>query len=139
MKLIGEVAFSGAHLSFFVLFVFPKAIVKIGGIQFGDSYSWWVPGDYDSITDMPVSEKRFDFPDSLKCYYSRRTYGYSSFSVSIKDIFKSDTVTVGEKWAQVRKSVDRPPGMLTEDHHHTVHGERQVCDSSHLRPKPLHL
>ena len=46
---------------------------------------------------MPVSEKRFDFPDSLKCYYSRRTYGYSSFSVSIKDIFKSDTVTVGEK------------------------------------------
>ena len=23
--------------------------------------------------------------------------------------------------AQVRKSVDSPPGMLTEDHHHTVH------------------
>ena len=42
-------------------------------------------------------------------------------------------------WAQVRKSVDSPPGMLTEDHHHTVHEERQVCYSSHLRPKPLHL
>lgn len=41
--------------------------------------------------------------------------------------------------AQVRKSVDGPPGMLTEDHHHTVHEERQVCYSSHLRPKPLHL
>ena len=41
--------------------------------------------------------------------------------------------------AQVRKSVDSPPGMLTEDHHHTVHEERQVCYSSHLRPKPLHL
>ena len=27
--------------------------------------------------------------------------------------------------AQVRKSVDSPPGMLTEDHHHTVHEERQ--------------
>ena len=26
--------------------------------------------------------------------------------------------------AQVRKSVDSPPGMLTEDHHHTVHEER---------------
>ena len=41
--------------------------------------------------------------------------------------------------AQVRKSVDGPPGMLTEDHHHTVHEERQVCYSSHLRPKSLHL
>ena len=41
--------------------------------------------------------------------------------------------------AQVRKSVDSPPDMLTEDHHHTVHEERQVCYSSHLRPKPLHL
>ena len=44
-----------------------------------------------------------------------------------------------EKRAQVRKSVDSPPGMLTEDHHHTVHEERQVCYSSHLRPKSLHL
>ena len=44
-----------------------------------------------------------------------------------------------ENWAQVRKSVDGPPGMLTEDHHHTVHEERQVCYSSHLRPKSLHL
>ena len=41
--------------------------------------------------------------------------------------------------AQVRKSVDGPSGMLTEDHHHTVHEERQVCYSSHLRPKSLHL
>ena len=41
--------------------------------------------------------------------------------------------------AQVRKSVDSPPGILTEDHHHTVHEESQVCYSSHLRPKSLHL
>ena len=41
--------------------------------------------------------------------------------------------------AQVRKSVDSPAGMLTEDHHHTVHEESQVCYSSHLRPKSLHL
>ena len=46
---------------------------------------------------------------------------------------------VQEESAQVRKSVDGPPGMLTEDHHHTVHEERQVCYSSHLRPKSLHL
>lgn len=97
LKFIGEIAFSGEKLSFHEPLVFPKAIVKIGGIQFSDSYSWWVPGYYDSITDMPVSEKRFDFPDSLKCYYSRRTYTYNNSSVSIKDIFKSDTITVGEK------------------------------------------
>ena len=41
--------------------------------------------------------------------------------------------------AQVRKSVDSPPGMLTEDHHHTVTEERQVCSSSHLRPNSLTL
>lgn len=98
LKFIGSIAFSGEKISFHEPLVFPKMIVKIGGIQFSqysDSYSWWVPGYYDFITDMPVSEKRFDFPDSLKCYYSRRTY--DNFSVSIKDIFKSDTITVGEK------------------------------------------
>ena len=41
--------------------------------------------------------------------------------------------------AQVRKSVDSPPGMLTEDHHHTAHEESQVCYHSHLRPNSLHL
>ena len=46
---------------------------------------------------------------------------------------------LGNFMAQVRKSVDSPPGMLTEDHHHTVHEESQVCYSSHLRPKSLHL
>ena len=53
-------------------------------------------------------------------------------------IYHCVTIAV-EKTAQVRKSVDSPPGMLTEDHHHTVHEERQVCYSSHLRPKSLHL
>ena len=41
--------------------------------------------------------------------------------------------------AQVQKSVDRSPGMLTEDHHHTVHEERQVCNSSYLSTESLHL
>lgn len=98
LKFIGSIAFSGEKISFHEPLVFPKMIVKIGGIQFSqywNSYSWWVRGYYDFITDMPVSEKRFDFPDSLKCYYSRRTY--DNFSVSIKDTFKSDTITVGEK------------------------------------------
>ena len=46
---------------------------------------------------------------------------------------------VADFLAQVRKSVDSRAGMLTEDHHHTVHEESQVCYSSHLRPKSLHL
>lgn len=97
LKFIGKIAFSGEKLSFHEPLVFPKAIVKIGGLQFSNSYSWWVPSYYyDSMTDMPVSEKRFDFPDSLKCYYSRRTYSYYSYT-SVNDIFKSDTITVGEK------------------------------------------
>lgn len=105
LKFIESIAFSGEKLSFHEPLVFPKMIVKIGGIQFSqysDSYSWWEPNyQYpDRMTDMPVSEKRFDFPDSLKCYYSRRKYysplgGYSY--TSVKDIFKSDTITVGEK------------------------------------------
>ena len=41
--------------------------------------------------------------------------------------------------AQVQKSVDSPPGMLTKDHHHTVHEERQVCNSSYLSTESLHL
>ena len=102
LKFIGKMAFSGDKLSFHEPLVFPKAIVKIGGIQFSDSSSWW-DSYYQSsswMTDMPVSEKRFDFPDSLKCYYSRRTYSNSLGGISyisIKDIFKSDTITVGEK------------------------------------------
>ena len=55
-------------------------------------------------------------------------------------VFVPVTSRNGEKiTAQVRKSVDSPPGILTEDHHHTVHEESQVCYSSHLRPKSLHL
>lgn len=102
LKFIGSNAFRGEKISFHEPLVFPKAIVKIGGIQISDSYSWWEPNNQypTRMTDMPVSEKRFDFPDSLKCYYSRRTYysylgGYSY--TSVKDIFKSDTITVGEK------------------------------------------
>ena len=76
-----------------------------------------------------------------------------SYKIVIKNISNRVICTTGEVYfhfdndvrkiqqisAQVRKSVDGPPGMLTEDHHHTVHEERQVCYSSHLRPKPLHL
>ena len=56
-----------------------------------------------------------------------------------QEVVSRSDVETEEKSAQVRKSVDSPPGMLTEDHHHTVHEERQVCYSSHLRPKSLHL
>ena len=59
--------------------------------------------------------------------------------IFVKVIFVIFDFENEKKVAQVRKSVDSPPGMLTEDHHHTVHEERQVCYSSHLRPKSLHL
>ena len=59
----------------------------------------------------------------------KELYSFKNIKASENEIFS----------AQVRKSVDSPPGMLTEDHHHTVHEERQVCYSSHLRPKSLHL
>ena len=58
---------------------------------------------------------------------------FNRVKAAVKEVFGTENV------AQVRKSVDSPPGMLTEDHHHTVHEERQVCYSSHLRPKSLHL
>ena len=60
-------------------------------------------------------------------------------NITEKDITETLDFDKEEVLAQVRKSVDSPPGMLTEDHHHTVHEERQVCYSSHLRPKSLHL
>ena len=73
-------------------------------------------------------EGLFDYLNEFtKVVYLPRTEGISS------------TMLRAETTAQVRKSVDSPPGMLTEDHHHTVHEERQVCYSSHLRPKSLHL
>ena len=63
----------------------------------------------------------------------------TSWESSLIRFQKIDCWNYSENLAQVRKSVDSPPGMLTEDHHHTVHEERQVCYSSHLRPKSLHL
>ena len=57
----------------------------------------------------------------------------------VKDIINILGNVVGEDMAQVRKSVDSPPGMLPEDPHHTVHEESQVRYSSHLRTKSLHL
>ena len=59
--------------------------------------------------------------------------------LSLGTVGCSDKEETRANEAQVRKSVDSPPGMLTEDHHHTVHEESQVCYSSHLRPKSLHL
>ena len=74
---------------------------------------------YAIAFDMVISD--------LQKYYGEP---YNKAYYEIKELLKK---------AQVRKSVDSPPGMLTEDHHHTVHEESQVCYSSHLRPKSLHL
>ena len=63
----------------------------------------------------------------------------NSTDYNLEKMAQDSIINIDDLPAQVRKSVDSPPGMLTEDHHHTVHEERQVCYSSHLRPKSLHL
>ena len=92
--------------------------------------------------DNEEAEKIFTFLEDQMNNFSAQFSGmcrkviYSIFASSWATIFASKDKDFR---AQVRKSVDSPPGMLTEDHHHTVHEERQVCYSSHLRPKSLHL
>lgn len=79
-------------------FTFPNGVVKIGiplngQYNYGDWYSWCYLGNqYNNV--FPISKDRFDFPDSLKVYYSRGEAFVNSRSF---DVFTSDTITVGEK------------------------------------------
>ena len=101
-----------------------------------------------------AAKKLYEMFDKSNSYLSEELSKFLSDEQDLKRFytyvkeFNEQNMTVTEEqftyireeiWAQVRKSVDSPPGMLTEDHHHTVHEERQVCYSSHLRPKSLHL
>lgn len=99
LKFIGNNAFYGKKLSFHEPLVFPKSLKKIGGTKLEEEQvqSFWrddADNDYRSLI-VPISKSRFDFPDSLKCYYSQASRGYVSYFT--RDIFKSDTITVGEK------------------------------------------
>lgn len=99
LKFIGNNAFYGKKLSFHEPLVFPKSLKKIGGTKLEEEQvqSFWrddADNDYRSLI-VPISKSRFDFPDSLKCYYSQASGGYVSYFT--RDIFKSDTITVGEK------------------------------------------
>lgn len=79
-------------------FTFPNGVVKIGipldgQYNYGGRYSWCYLGNqYNNV--FPISKDRFDFPDSLKVYYSRGEANVNSRSF---DVFTSDTITVGEK------------------------------------------
>lgn len=79
-------------------FTFPNGVVKIGiplngQYNYGSCYSWCYLGNqYNNV--FPISKDRFDFPDSLKVYYSRGEANVNSRSF---DVFTSDTITVGEK------------------------------------------
>ena len=92
-------------------------------------------------------QRGYNYVDSGFCVWADWKQEMSSFlhasNNDLLDLSETDINDiiqfVWNQSAQVRKSVDGPPGMLTEDHHHTVHEERQVCYSSHLRPKSLHL
>ena len=76
----------------------------------------------------------------MEVFYYKTNEGLIAMGWDVVQIGLRHNLPVHDPFAaQVRKAVDSPPGMLTEDHHHTVHEERQVCYSSHLRPKSLHL
>lgn len=99
LKFIGDNAFCGKELSFHEPLVFPKSLKKIGGTKLEEKQvqSFWRDGADNCYATLivPISKSRFDFPDSLKCYYSQSYRGYVSYFT--RDIFKSDTITVGEK------------------------------------------
>lgn len=59
-------------------------------------YSWFPCYPYNSFNTFLISKSRFDFPDSLKVYYSRR-YPQTWSLDQACDIFTSDTITVNEK------------------------------------------
>ena len=86
---------------------------------------------------MKTAKKHISYKSILINYLETKDKAYLEEYPEFEDFTKYLKPT--EIKAQVRKSVDSPPDMLTEDHHHTVHEERQVCYSSHLRPKSLHL
>ena len=93
------------------------------------------------IGNEPSSSRGYSYP-GIRHPHHTDTYDYDSEILHRRNLINRKIIeeaTAHIKEAQVRKSVDSPPGMLTEDHHHTVHEERQVCYSSHLRPKSLHL
>ena len=102
LKFIGNEAFYGKELSFHEPLVFPKSLKKIGGIKLEEEHgqSFWSPDGYHNREYIvPISKSRFDFPDSLKCYYSQiyRSSISGIMHYYTGDIFKSDTITVSEK------------------------------------------
>ena len=99
------------------------------------AYTYTIDPAISGLT-VDGSKLTFTTPSATRTY----TVKVNADAATIGDVNYGDVYDKpAEISAQVRKSVDSPPGMLTEDHHHTVHEERQVCYSSHLRPKSLHL
>ena len=102
LKVIENNAFYGssyASCSISDSLIFPKEMTQIG--YTGETtdrtgYSWFPCYPYNSFNTFLISKSRFDFPDSLKVYYSRR-YPQTWSLDQACDIFTSDTITVNEK------------------------------------------
>lgn len=98
LRVLAYDAFYSASIKLPESFTFPNGVVKIGiplngQYNYGGCYSWCYLGNqYNNV--FPISKDRFDFPDSLKVYYSRGEANVNSRSF---DVFTSDTITVGEK------------------------------------------
>lgn len=132
LKVIEPRAFSGNYI-FDEPFVFPKGIIRLGSNTienpFGSRHSWFSTSRIDDRTkyQMPISHTRFDFPDSLIIYNSAVmiSSGYSSYwQDTSKDIYESDTITVGQKcrmmYAQLKANVaifysKYPPSQFNGD------------------------
>lgn len=103
--------------------VFPKEMVRMGSVG-STGYDSWKTRVYD-VSSIVVSPSRFDFPDSLKVYYSQAGYQYSYRKDRSSDIFTSDTITVNEKcdslYAQLKAKVaffyaKNPPQHFSGDY-----------------------
>lgn len=117
LKVINKSAFKG-KVVFCEPFILPPCIIRLGKseLDFENSVSWesdsWLNGNYNTSNyRFPISSQRFDFPDSLIIYNSSIIQSsYSSrYQVKSKDIFESDTITVGENckmmYAQLKANV----------------------------------
>ena len=83
---------------------------------------WVLPVEIHSATTM--EDTNFSYSYCIGGVQITKFHGsYNEYrTITIPKTFRGQKVVkIGNFAAQVRKSVDSPPGMLTEDHHHTVH------------------
>ncbi len=97
LRVIEKEAIWTGVCNFSVPLTFPNEMERIG---ISDNYNpvekySWLKADGTTENNFPISKNRFDFPDSLKVYFSNNKK--LSGPDEALDVFSSDTITVGEK------------------------------------------